>query len=167
MGGKKEYIGLYTVYIYIFKYIFGDDIYLVLFDHFPKYLCHLFIFFFLDNFENQNILFYIQIGLAALLAISFTINILLCCLRKCKHSYECNFIFLNQIYCKLFSFFLPCMYEQWPSSLLKRNSLTVTSLFITARKSQQIQTTDEDDNDVSINKVIKNETELMPLIKHP
>lgn len=59
------------------------------------------------------------------------------------------------------------MYEQWPSSLLKMNSQTVTSLFITARKSQQIQTTDEDDNDVSINKVIKKETELMPLIKHP
>uniref|UniRef100_A0A8C2EWP4 Novel immune-type receptor 5 n=1 Tax=Cyprinus carpio TaxID=7962 RepID=A0A8C2EWP4_CYPCA len=52
-----------------------------------------------DNFENQNILFYIQIGLAALLSISFTINILLCCLRK------------------------------------------------SGRKSQQIQTTDEDDND--------------------
>ncbi|XP_052416955.1 uncharacterized protein LOC127961752 isoform X2 [Carassius gibelio] len=35
-----------------------------------------------ENFENQRILFYIQIGLAALLSISFTINILLCCLRK-------------------------------------------------------------------------------------
>ncbi|XP_058638438.1 uncharacterized protein LOC131544321 isoform X2 [Onychostoma macrolepis] len=58
-----------------------------------------------DNFEIQNILFYIKTGLAALLAISFTINILLCCLRK------------------------------------------------SGRKSQQIQTTDEDDNDdVSMNK---------------
>uniref|UniRef100_A0A8C1J6J0 Novel immune-type receptor 5 n=1 Tax=Cyprinus carpio TaxID=7962 RepID=A0A8C1J6J0_CYPCA len=35
-----------------------------------------------DNFESQNILLFIQIGLAALLAISFTINILLCCMRK-------------------------------------------------------------------------------------
>ncbi|XP_016330241.1 putative immune-type receptor 5 [Sinocyclocheilus anshuiensis] len=36
----------------------------------------------LDNFESQNMLLFIQIGLAALLAISFTINILLCCMRK-------------------------------------------------------------------------------------
>ncbi|XP_026072713.1 uncharacterized protein LOC113052518 [Carassius auratus] len=35
-----------------------------------------------DNFESQNMLLFIQIGLAALLAISFTINILLCCMRK-------------------------------------------------------------------------------------
>ncbi|XP_048041414.1 novel immune-type receptor 5 isoform X1 [Megalobrama amblycephala] len=56
-----------------------------------------------DSHESQNI-HLIQIGLAALLAISLTINVLLCCLRK------------------------------------------------NGRKSQQIQTTDEDDNDdVSIN----------------
>ncbi|XP_059360587.1 uncharacterized protein LOC132098517, partial [Carassius carassius] len=35
-----------------------------------------------DNFESQNILLFIKIGLAAPLAISFTINILLCCMRK-------------------------------------------------------------------------------------
>ncbi|XP_043100000.1 uncharacterized protein LOC122348523 [Puntigrus tetrazona] len=35
-----------------------------------------------DNFDHLNILFYIQISLAALLPISFAINILLCCLLK-------------------------------------------------------------------------------------
>ncbi|KAK2913448.1 hypothetical protein Q8A67_001847 [Cirrhinus molitorella] len=57
-----------------------------------------------DNFQSQNMLIYIQIGLASLLVISFALNILLCCLRK------------NE------------------------------------RKSHQIQTTNEDDDDVSMNK---------------
>ncbi|KAL1271791.1 hypothetical protein QQF64_030807 [Cirrhinus molitorella] len=57
-----------------------------------------------DNFQSQNMLIYIQIGLALLLAISFAVNILLCCLRKSE------------------------------------------------RKSHQIQTTNEDDDDVSMNK---------------
>ncbi|XP_039514673.1 uncharacterized protein LOC120469629 [Pimephales promelas] len=66
--------------------------------------------------EIQTIQF-IQIGLAAILAISFTINILLCCLRKNDKFSNCNI-----------------------------------SPFKTRRKSQQIQTTDGDDNDdVSIN----------------
>lgn len=57
----------------------------------------------------------------------------------------------NQSLIKLL--FKPCMSNG--NSLFKMNSQTVTSLFKTGRKSQQIQTTDEDDNDdVSMIKVI-------------
>ncbi|XP_056115079.1 uncharacterized protein LOC130091291 isoform X2 [Rhinichthys klamathensis goyatoka] len=69
-----------------------------------------------DSNESQTIQF-LQIGLAAILAISLTINILLCCLWKNDEFSNCYI-----------------------------------SLFKTGRKSQQIQTTDGDDNDdVSIN----------------
>lgn len=75
LHNRGIYIYLFMLYLDIFQSTINLSFLLLL-------LLFFFFFYFLENFENQSILFYIQIGLAALLSISFTINILLCCLRK-------------------------------------------------------------------------------------